>query len=178
MRFSTSPKSLVGLWRRCPLAGAESRNFGAQIDRRVVPQALRGGGELCLRRTATSELHLCLSLRHQHRRRRGRESPGSLRRDPSNVVVSREYKYLCSDPGQDLIKQDILDRKLNRVVVASCSPHLHEQTFRHALASGDLNPFYLQMVNIREQDSWSPLTSRRPPRRRRTWCGPPPEGWP
>jgi heterodisulfide reductase subunit A len=71
-----------------------------------------------------------------------------------NVVVSREYKYLCSDPGQDLIKQDILEKKLNRVVVASCSPHLHEGTFRHALASGDLNPFYLQMVNIREQDSW------------------------
>src|ERR1019366_790514 len=71
-----------------------------------------------------------------------------------NVVVSREYKYLCSDPGQDMIKQDILDLKLNRVVVASCSPHLHEQTFRNALASGDLNPFFLQMVNIREQDSW------------------------
>ena len=71
-----------------------------------------------------------------------------------NVVVSREYKYLCSDPGQDLIRQDIADRKLNRIVVASCSPHLHEQTFRHALASGGLNPFYLQMVNIREQDSW------------------------
>jgi heterodisulfide reductase subunit A len=49
-----------------------------------------------------------------------------------NVVVSREYKYLCSDPGQDMIKQDILDLKLNRVVVASCSPHLHEQTFRNA----------------------------------------------
>ena len=71
-----------------------------------------------------------------------------------NVVVSREYKYLCSDPGQDMIKQDILDHKLNRVVVASCSPHLHEPTFRNALASGDLNPFFLQMVNIREQDSW------------------------
>jgi heterodisulfide reductase subunit A len=71
-----------------------------------------------------------------------------------NVVVSREYKYLCSDPGQDMIKQDILDLKLNRVVVASCSPHLHEQTFRNALASGDLNSFFLQMVNIREQDSW------------------------
>jgi heterodisulfide reductase subunit A len=71
-----------------------------------------------------------------------------------NVVVSREYKYLCSDPGQDLIRQDIADRKLNRVVVASCSPHLHEQTFRNALATGGLNPFYLQMVNIREQDSW------------------------
>jgi heterodisulfide reductase subunit A len=71
-----------------------------------------------------------------------------------NVVVSREYKYLCSDPGQDLIKQDILDQKLNRVVVASCSPHLHEQTFRHALAAGGLNSFFLQMVNIREHDSW------------------------
>src|ERR1019366_7477179 len=71
-----------------------------------------------------------------------------------NVVVSREYKYLCSDPGQDLIRQDIVDRKLNRVVVASCSPHLHEQTFRNALATGGLNPFFLQMVNIREQDSW------------------------
>jgi heterodisulfide reductase subunit A len=53
-----------------------------------------------------------------------------------------------------MIKQDILDLKLNRVVVASCSPHLHEPTFRNALASGDLNPFFLQMVNIREQDSW------------------------
>ena len=71
-----------------------------------------------------------------------------------NVVVSREYKYLCSDPGQDLIRQDIAERKLNRVVVASCSPHLHEQTFRNALETGGLNPFYLQMVNIREQDSW------------------------
>jgi len=71
-----------------------------------------------------------------------------------NVVVSREYKYLCSDPGQDLIRQDIAERKLNRVVVASCSPHLHEQTFRNALATGGLNPFFLQMVNIREQDSW------------------------
>jgi heterodisulfide reductase subunit A2 len=71
-----------------------------------------------------------------------------------NVVVSREYKYLCSDPGQDLIKQDILEKKLNRVVVASCSPHLHEPTFRNALASGGLNSFFLQMVNIREHDSW------------------------
>jgi heterodisulfide reductase subunit A len=71
-----------------------------------------------------------------------------------HVVISREYKYLCSDPGQDLIRQDIADKKLNRVVVASCSPHLHEQTFRNALATGGLNPFYLQMVNIREQDSW------------------------
>ncbi len=70
------------------------------------------------------------------------------------VAVSRDYKYMCSDPGQDLIRQDIQEHKLNRIVVASCSPHLHEHTFRNATQSGGLNPFYLQMVNIREHDSW------------------------
>ena len=71
-----------------------------------------------------------------------------------NVVVSREHKYLCSGPGQELIRQDIAERKLNRVVVVACSPHLHEQTFRSALTAGGLNPFHLQMANIREHDSW------------------------
>ena len=71
-----------------------------------------------------------------------------------NVVVSREYKYMCSDPGQDLIRQDIRDHQLNRIVVASCSPHLHEHTFRTALKVGGLNPFFFHMVNIREQASW------------------------
>jgi heterodisulfide reductase subunit A len=71
-----------------------------------------------------------------------------------NVVVSREYKYMCSEPGQDLIRQDIRQHELNRVVVASCSPHLHEHTFRTALKVGGLNPFYFHMVNIREQVSW------------------------
>src|ERR1035441_8734882 len=47
-----------------------------------------------------------------------------------NVVVSRAYKYMCSEPGQDLIRQDIREHQLNRIVVASCSPHLHEHTFR------------------------------------------------
>ena len=70
------------------------------------------------------------------------------------VVVSRDYKYMCSDPGQALIQQDIKDHKLNRVVVASCSPLLHEHTFRNALEGGGLNPFCLQMVNIREHDAW------------------------
>jgi len=70
------------------------------------------------------------------------------------VVVSREYKYMCSDPGQELIRQDIVEHKLNRVVVASCSPLLHEETFRGAVAKGGLNPFCFQMVNIREHDSW------------------------
>jgi heterodisulfide reductase subunit A len=70
------------------------------------------------------------------------------------VVVSREYKYMCSDPGQELIQQDIKGNRLNRIVVASCSPHLHEQTFRTATAKGGLNPFYFHMVNIREHVSW------------------------
>jgi len=70
------------------------------------------------------------------------------------VVVSRDYKYMCSDPGQDLIQRDIRDHRLNRVVVASCSPLLHEPTFRNAVAAGGLNPYFFQMVNVREHDSW------------------------
>jgi heterodisulfide reductase subunit A len=77
------------------------------------------------------------------------------------VVVSREYKYMCSDPGQELIRQDIVEHKLNRVVVASCSPLLHEETFRGAVAKGGLNPFCFQMVNIREHDSWVHLDRAR-----------------
>jgi heterodisulfide reductase subunit A len=71
-----------------------------------------------------------------------------------NVAVSRDCKYLCSDPGQDLIRQDIAERRLNRVVVAACSPQLHERTFRAAVAAAGLNPFCLQMANIREHVSW------------------------
>jgi heterodisulfide reductase subunit A len=70
------------------------------------------------------------------------------------VVVSRDYKYMCSDPGQELIQQDIKEHHLNRIVVASCSPHLHEHTFRTATAKGGLNPFYFHMVNVREHVSW------------------------
>jgi len=71
-----------------------------------------------------------------------------------NVVVSRDYKYMCSDPGQELIQRDIKEQKLNRVVVASCSPLLHEHTFRTACERAGLNPFYFHMVNIREHVSW------------------------
>jgi heterodisulfide reductase subunit A2 len=70
------------------------------------------------------------------------------------VVLSRDYKYMCSDPGQELIQQDIREHGLERVVVASCSPLLHERTFRTATEKGGLNPFFFQMVNIREHDSW------------------------
>lgn len=71
-----------------------------------------------------------------------------------NVVLAREYSYMCSDPGQDLIKEDIKDQNLNRVVVASCSPLMHEATFKQAVKEAGLNPFYFQMANIREQCSW------------------------
>ncbi|NLL90368.1 MAG: FAD-dependent oxidoreductase [Dehalococcoidales bacterium] len=71
-----------------------------------------------------------------------------------SVVVARNYKYMCSDPGQNLIKDDIREKKLNRVVVASCSPRMHEPTFRRAVQDAGINQYYFQMANIREQCSW------------------------
>jgi heterodisulfide reductase subunit A len=70
------------------------------------------------------------------------------------VKVSRDYRYLCSDPGQDLIKKDIRDLSIERVVVAACSPSMHEMTFRNAISSEGLNPYFLNIANIREQCSW------------------------
>ncbi len=70
------------------------------------------------------------------------------------VTLARDYSYMCSDPGQDLIKEDIQEHALNRVVVASCSPLMHEPTFRRACEEAGLNPFFFQMANIREQCSW------------------------
>jgi heterodisulfide reductase subunit A2 len=70
------------------------------------------------------------------------------------VVVSREYTYMCSDPGQGLIQDDIREKSLNRVVVASCSPRMHEPTFRAAVSEVGLNPYCFEMANIREQCSW------------------------
>jgi heterodisulfide reductase subunit A len=70
------------------------------------------------------------------------------------VVVARNYTYMCSDPGQSLIKNDIAEQDLNRVVVASCSPLMHEPTFRGTVAEAGLNPYCFEMANIREQCSW------------------------
>lgn len=70
------------------------------------------------------------------------------------VAFSTTYKYMCSDPGQDLIKNAIKEQKLEQVVVASCSPRMHEPTFRKAVQGGGLNPYLFEMVNLREQDSW------------------------
>ena len=70
------------------------------------------------------------------------------------VAVARHYSYMCSDPGQELIKQDIKELGLTRVVVASCSPRMHEHTFRRACDEAGLNQCFFQMANIREQCSW------------------------
>jgi len=71
-----------------------------------------------------------------------------------NVVVARDYKFMCSDPGQEMIEKDIREYGLNRVVVASCSPRLHEKTFRGACERAGLNPYMFQMASVREQVSW------------------------
>lgn len=71
------------------------------------------------------------------------------------VTTSKVHTFVCSDPGQHLISDDILAENLDRVVVASCSPFLHEQTFRGAVARGGMNPYLYEHVNIREQASWA-----------------------
>ena len=71
-----------------------------------------------------------------------------------SVVVARHYKYMCSEPGQNLIKNDIKELGVNRVVVASCSPQMHEPTFRRACRDAGLNQYLFEMANIREHCSW------------------------
>ena len=71
-----------------------------------------------------------------------------------SVVVARDYSFMCSDPGQELIKKDISDFHLNRVVVASCSPTMHEPTFRRVCQEAGINPYLFEMANIREHCSW------------------------
>ncbi len=70
------------------------------------------------------------------------------------VTISRDYKFMCSDPGQEMIVDDIREHGLNRVVVASCSPRLHGKTFMGACQRAGLNPYYFQMASVREQVSW------------------------
>jgi heterodisulfide reductase subunit A len=71
-----------------------------------------------------------------------------------NVVVARENKYMCSEPGQKMIQDAVREHGLTRVVVASCTPRMHETTFQNAISEADLNPYYFSMANIREQVSW------------------------
>ena len=72
-----------------------------------------------------------------------------------DVVVVRDYLFMCSDPGQELIKQDIRDGLVNRVVVAACTPRTHEPIFRKACEDAGLNKYYFEMANIRDQCSWA-----------------------
>jgi heterodisulfide reductase subunit A len=71
-----------------------------------------------------------------------------------NVKVAETYEYVCSDPGQEMIANGIKQHGLNRIVVASCSPRMHLDTFRRTVKSAGLNPYFLEMANIREQCSW------------------------
>jgi heterodisulfide reductase subunit A len=75
-------------------------------------------------------------------------------RDMKNVVISRDYKFMCSDPGQEMIEKDIRELGLTRVVVASCTPRIHEKTFQNVCTRAGLNPYFFQMASVREQVSW------------------------
>ena len=70
------------------------------------------------------------------------------------VKISIEYKYMCSDPGQGMIRDAIVQNRLTSVVVAACSPRMHEKTFRKALSDAGMNPYLLEVANIREHSSW------------------------
>ncbi|HID62906.1 MAG TPA: CoB--CoM heterodisulfide reductase iron-sulfur subunit A family protein, partial [Anaerolineae bacterium] len=82
------------------------------------------------------------------------EEVAEYARQLDGVVVARTYKYTCSDPGQEMIRQDIAELGVDRVVVGACSPRMHERTFRATLKKAGLNPFYLEVANLREHCSW------------------------
>lgn len=82
------------------------------------------------------------------------EAVADYAQNMQGVTVARHYAYMCSDPGQALIKQDIEELGVDRVVVAACSPLMQEDTFRAACQDAGLNPFCCQMTNIREHCSW------------------------
>ena len=82
------------------------------------------------------------------------EAVNNCAENHAQVAIARNYTYMCSNPGQDLIVNDIEKYRLDRIVVAACSPTLHERTFRNTLSKSGLNPYLLEIVNIREQCSW------------------------
>jgi len=82
------------------------------------------------------------------------EAVAEYARQLPDVVIARDDGYTCSEPGQNQIKNDIKEFGLNRVVVASCTPRLHEPTFRQCVKEAGLNPYLFEMANLREQCSW------------------------
>ncbi len=77
----------------------------------------------------------------------------AIKNEPG-VVFSTDYQYMCSQAGQEMIKQAVADNKLTGIVVCSCSPRMHEATFRKTAAAAGLNPYMVEIANIREQCSW------------------------
>ncbi|MGB3564886.1 MAG: disulfide reductase, partial [Thermoanaerobaculia bacterium] len=77
-----------------------------------------------------------------------------------DVVAVVQNRYTCADPGQNEIKSAIAEHNLNRVVIASCSPKIHEPTFRHCVEDAGLNPYLMEMANIREHCSWVHMQDR------------------
>jgi len=71
-----------------------------------------------------------------------------------DVVIAEDYKFMCSTPGQELIQNDIKKHRLDRVIIAACSPLMHEKTFRKVVEAAGLNQYLLTIVNVREQTSW------------------------
>jgi len=82
------------------------------------------------------------------------QNVAQLSTELDSVVISKNIDYACSEPGQQEIRDDIQEHGLDRIVIASCSPRLHEPTFRQMMQSAGLNPFLLEMANLREQCSW------------------------
>jgi heterodisulfide reductase subunit A2 len=82
------------------------------------------------------------------------EAVAEFARGLDGVVMTRVNKYSCSDPGQNTIRNDIREYNLDRVVIAACTPRMHEPTFRRTVEGAGMNPYFLEIANIREQVSW------------------------
>ena len=82
------------------------------------------------------------------------EAVAAAAREFPNVAFATTYKYMCSEPGQAMIKESIEEYNLDRIVIASCSPRMHELTFRKMLKGTKINPYMLEIANIREQCAW------------------------
>src|SRR5512136_2109733 len=82
------------------------------------------------------------------------EQVAEAARQMVGVAYSCDYKYMCSDPGQSLLRKAVSEHRLEGIVVAACSPRMHEKTFRNAAQAAGLNPYLCEMANIREHCSW------------------------
>jgi heterodisulfide reductase subunit A len=82
------------------------------------------------------------------------EKVANCAKNLQGVAISKHYPYMCSEPGQRMIRDDIKTQRLNRIVIAACSPRMHEETFRKAATEAGLNPYLVEIVNLREHVSW------------------------